>query len=127
MRTVQMRVHPGTGLQFQDVFLFVQRPDAREGRVEVANDRFCAAAQKLFRANWLGKSSAHIGTNARLMCLRGANFLRLLPILDVGAYSIPSDDISRLIMQRCGANQKPAIFAVETSQPRFKFTRLAAS
>jgi hypothetical protein len=45
--TVEMRVHPGTGLQFQKVFICVERPDSREGRVEVAHDRLCASAQNL--------------------------------------------------------------------------------
>src|SRR5919108_5791350 len=85
---IEMRIHPGTGLQFQHVFLFIhQRPDSGQDRVEVPNDRLCGSVQNLSRVGWLGKSGAHISANTRLTCLRGSNFLHLLAVLDVGARS----------------------------------------
>src|SRR6266850_1714251 len=119
MWTVEVRVHPGTRLQFQHIFLVVQRPDSSEGRVQVSNDRLCASVQNLSRVGRLGKSGAHISANTRLTSLRGSNFLRLLPIFNIGIRSIPSNDVSRLITQRYGADQEPAIFAIETPQPCF--------
>src|SRR6185295_11619959 len=125
--TVEMRVHPGTGLQFQKVFICVERPDSREGRIEVAHDRLCASAQNLSRMGWLGKSSAHISANTGLTCLCGANFLRLLAVLDIGIRPIPSNDVSRLVMQRYSAEQKPAIVAVKSAHARFRFIRCSRS
>src|SRR6266540_6237068 len=87
MWTVEMRVHPGTCLQFQHALLFVQRPDSSEGRVQVPNDRLCASLQDLTRVGWIGKSGAHISANTRLTSLRRSNFLRLLPVLDIGIRS----------------------------------------
>src|SRR5437016_2853435 len=121
--TIEMRVHPGTGLQFQHVFLFVQRPDSSEGRVEVPNDRLCGSVQNLSRVGWPGKSGAHISANTRLTCLRGSNFLRLLPVLDVGTRSIPFDDVSFLVAQRHGAEQEPARFPVSPPQACFSLQR----
>src|SRR6266550_4210500 len=121
--TIEMRVHPGTGLQFQHVFLFVQRPDSSEGRVEVPNDRLCGSVQNLSRVGWPGKSGAHISANTRLTCLRGSNFLRLLPVLDVGIRSIPLNNISQFVSQRHGAEQEPAIFPVSPAKARFSLER----
>ena len=49
----------------------------------------------LSQGGWLGKSGAHISSNARLTCLGGSNFFGLLPVLNIGTRSIPLNDVSR--------------------------------
>src|SRR5437763_3892051 len=46
-----------------------------------------------------------------------------LSILDIGTRSIPLDDLSLLIAQRHGADQKPAIFSIGAAQAHFIFVR----
>src|ERR1700730_8653091 len=48
-------------------------------------------------------------------CLLGS-----LAVLDVGRRPVPFDNVAQLIVQRLGAEQKPAIFPVEAPQPSFK-------
>src|SRR5258708_16634710 len=43
-----------------------------------------------------------------------------LAVLDVGRRAVPFDNVARLIAQRLGLEQKPAIFAIETPQASFK-------
>jgi hypothetical protein len=43
-----------------------------------------------------------------------------LAVLDVGRRAVPFDNVARLIAQRHGFEQKPAIFTIEAPEPRFK-------
>src|ERR1700722_7775236 len=43
-----------------------------------------------------------------------------LAVLDVGGRSIPFDNVAEVIAQRIGTEQEPAVFAIETPEPRLK-------
>ena len=45
VRAIEVRVLAGTGLQLEDLFGVVQRPDTREGRVKAADQRLSASLQ----------------------------------------------------------------------------------
>jgi hypothetical protein len=47
-------------------------------------------------------------------------FLSPLAVFDVGGRPVPFDNIARLIAQRLGLEQKPAIFTVEAPEPGLK-------
>src|SRR5207248_10670141 len=38
---------------------------------------------------------------------------RLLPVVDIGAISVPSENVSDAVKQGAGATQEPAVFSVE--------------
>src|SRR5258708_21246687 len=54
-----------------------------------------------------------------LLALAKRNFGQLA-VLDISPRPVPFDNVARLIAQRLRLEQKPAIFTVETSAPRFK-------
>src|SRR4030095_13367799 len=74
------------------------------------------SGQRPPRGSWFGKSAVHISANTRLTSLRGSNFLRLLPIFDIGIRSIPLNNISQFVSQRHGAAQEPAIFPLSPAK-----------
>src|SRR5258708_38540446 len=54
-----------------------------------------------------------------LLALAKRNFGQLA-VLDISPRPVPFDNVARLIAQRLGFEQKPAIFTVEASEPSFK-------
>src|ERR1700674_4825336 len=43
-----------------------------------------------------------------------------LAVLDVGGRPVPFDNVARLVAQRLGFEQKPAIFTIKALEPSFK-------
>jgi hypothetical protein len=61
------------------------------------------------------------------MLLTGEMDLRALPVLDVGVYPVPFDDVPVAVVQRVRAHQKPAIFAVGSTKPGLRLPAFAGS
>src|SRR4029434_8632024 len=49
-------------------------------------------------------------------------FFGALTVLDVGVDAVPFDDLTVVITQRAGTEQKPSIFTVVPTQARFRLT-----
>src|SRR6185295_2571195 len=49
-------------------------------------------------------------------------FFGALTVFDVGVDAVPFDDLTVVITQRAGPEQKPSIFAVVPAQPRFRLS-----
>src|SRR5947209_11202779 len=60
------------------------------------------------------------GIIAKALLALAKRLLSPLAVLDVGRRPVPFDNVAHLIPQRLGAEQKPAIFAVEAPQTGFK-------
>src|SRR5216683_993841 len=70
-----------------------------------------------------------IGNAAKLVLVLQQLLFRTLTIFNVRTASIPANDFATLVANGNGANEKPPIFPVETSQARFDLdlSRLARS
>jgi hypothetical protein len=64
------------------------------------------------------RSRFGIITKALLALAKG--LLGPLAVLDVGGRPVPFDNVARLIAQRHGLEQEPAIFTIEAPEPGFK-------
>src|SRR5882672_8952501 len=60
------------------------------------------------------------GIVAKALLALAKRLLGPLAVLDVGGRPVPFDDVPRLIAQRLGTEQEPAIFTIEAPQPGFK-------
>ena len=71
-------------------------------------------------------SRALVPTDAGRSYIAAAKrILGLLLVLNIGRRAVPSDDVRRLIAQRIGAQQEPAVFAIEPPKPSLCFTSRA--
>src|SRR6266849_5964077 len=60
------------------------------------------------------------GVIAKALLAFTKRHLGSLAVLDVGRRSVPFDNVARLIAQRLGAQQEPAILAIEAPEPCFE-------
>src|SRR5262245_51624445 len=76
VRSVQMRVHSGAGVEFENAFFLVHEPDSRECRVYILDDRLSASLQHV------GKRHVRLIQNFRY--LRAKAELNLLQRAGIG-------------------------------------------
>ena len=122
MWTVEVRVHPGAGLQLQRL------PLCEASILEQTLRRGAGRSPRRIGGESLSvrpvsRTPRHIGANACLTCLRGSNLFRLLPVFDIGTRAVPLDDVSQLVAQRHGAEQEPAILPVSSPNACFSLER----
>src|ERR1700748_28127 len=63
------------------------------------------------------------GIVAEALLALAKRLLGPLAVLDVGRRPVPFDNVARLVAQRDGLEQKPAIFTTETPAPAFERSR----
>src|SRR5262249_31948411 len=85
-----MSVHPGAGLQFQDVFIRMERPNSGEGRIQMLDNSQGASIEKRFQRSGLAEYGRDIGVQARVANFEGPIALGLFSVFDLGVRPIPS-------------------------------------
>src|ERR1700693_1456954 len=83
-----------------EVLRYAGDPVVRSGLPEPVGSGFGIVAKAL-----LALAKCHLGP---------------LAVLDVGGRPVPFDNAARLIAQRLGFEQKPAIFTIKAPEPSFK-------
>ena len=98
-------IHPrstaGRRTEYQDLFILVQSPDPREGRVEVPHHGLGAAVEhRLKRQAGLGQCHAHFRAKGGLHRLPRPHLLGPLPLRDIGRHPTQRDDVSGGVEER---------------------------
>jgi hypothetical protein len=103
VRPVRVRVHPGARLQHQNLLRLVERPDAREGRVEVAHHGLGAQAQHAARLRFLREREADVRAEHR-----GARTIRQRLLVALAPRDVLKVD-REAVGRRVRADVQPAI------------------
>src|SRR5262245_33119930 len=64
-----------------------------------------------------------IDDGGEIALARPQSIFGFFPIIDIGAGSVPSLDLARLVAERLGTNQKPTINAIMATKTRLDFIR----